>query len=75
MTFYSRISRETSFKKSLSTTPNMVRQLLRQKSCQKFSVTKTKKKGVSRKNSLFWYFNSRFVLKTIETPVFITEIF
>ena len=26
------------------------------------------------KNSSFWHFDSRFVLKTTETPVFITEI-
>ena len=43
-------------------------QLLRQKYCQKFSVMKTKKNEFPD-YSLFGHFNSRFVLKTTDTPV------
>ena len=59
---------------SLSTTSNMDHQLLCQKSCQKFLVMKTKKTWCFQKNSLFWHFNSRFVLKTTETPVFMFSL-
>ena len=58
---------------SLSTTSNMDRQLLRQKSRQKLSVMKTKN-WCFQKNSLCWHFNSRFVLKTTETPVFMFSL-
>ena len=58
-------------KKSLSTTSNMDRQLLRQKSHQKFSVLKTKKL-VFPEESLFWHFNSHFVTSVY---AFITKIF
>ena len=59
---------------SLSTTSNKDRQLLRQKSSQKFLVMKTKKNWCLQKNSLFWHFNSHFVLKT-SVHVFTIEIF
>ena len=55
-------SKKLRYKQSLSTMSNMDRQLLRQKSHQKFSVMNTHKK------SLFWHFNSRFVLKATQTP-------
>ena len=52
----------------------MDRQLLCQKVRQKISVIKT---NACDDNSSFWHFNSRFVLKTTKTKVFvlITEIF
>ena len=53
------------------TPSNMDRQLLRQKVCQKISVMK-KTLCVS---SSFWHFNSRFVLKTTKTPVFVCFIY
>ena len=51
----------------------MDRQLLCQKVHQKISVIKT---NTCDDNSSFWHFNSRFVLKTTKTQVFvlITEI-
>ena len=53
---------------SLSTISNIDRQFLFQKSCQKFSVNENKKNWWFQKNSLFWHFNTRFVLKTTKTP-------
>ena len=43
---------------------------------QIISVKKTEKRNDITKNSSYWHFNSRFVLKTSKTPVFvfITEI-
>ena len=56
----------------------MDRHLLRQKVCQKISVIKTTNTSDDlKKNSSFWYFYSRFVLKKAKTQVFvmITDIF
>ena len=59
------------------TTSKMDRHLLWQKVHQKISVIKTNTFDDIEKNSSFWHFNSRFVLKTTKTQVFvmITEIF
>ena len=51
----------------------MDRQLLHQKSRQKFSAMKTKML-VFPENSLFWHFDSLFVMKTTETPVFMFSL-
>ena len=56
---------------SLSTTSNMDRQLLRQKSRQ---GNESKKKWYFQKNSFFGHLNSRFVLKTTEAPVFMFSL-
>jgi hypothetical protein len=53
---------------SHSTTLNMDRQLLHQKSREKFLLTKTKKTG------LIVCFDSLFVLKTTETPVYMFSL-
>ena len=45
--------------------------LLHQKVCQKISVIKTNTFDDIEKNSSFWHFNSRFVLKTTKTLVFV----
>ena len=49
-------------------------QLLRQKSRQKFSVMETKKLVFPEKIVCFGDFNSRFVLKTTEIPVFMPSL-
>ena len=58
------------------TTSKTDHHLLRQKVGQKISVIKTILFDDIIKNSLFWHFNSRFVLKTAKRQVFvmITEI-
>ena len=47
--------------------------IIRQKFRQKFSVMKTKI-WCFQLNSLFWHFNSCFVLKATETPVFMFSL-
>jgi hypothetical protein len=67
---------ELKLKLEFFTTSKTDRHLLRQKVRQKISVIKTNTFDDIKKNSSFWHFNSRFVLKTAKTQVFvmITEI-
>ena len=53
------------------TTSKKDRHLLLQKVCQKISVIKTNTFDDIEKNSSFWHFNSRFVLKTTKMQVFV----
>ena len=52
--------------------------IITSKVSQKISVVKTKTlvfpEKLYFKNSSFWHFNSRFVLKTTETPVFMFSL-
>ena len=44
------------------------------KKLSKILSNENKKTGISRKKGLFWHVNSRFVLKTTETPVFMFSL-